>query len=139
MNDTLKRPRLVVDINKINVVEVRGVTQPKKNIKDDQQRHQRVFFDDLVREAYDAWVDEGRPTDLSDRPGRGLEIDDDPATIQNVKKLIRASADRLSEKFDLGIGIRFGEVRHLSRKRARVEFTAQDRKIYHRPTSRKSS
>lgn len=113
-----QRQRIVVDISKINVVEVRGVTQRRQG----QLREQRMFFDNLVQSAYDEWVAEGMPQDQRDRPGRGIEVAD--SQVENIKKLIRASAD------GLGIGVRFGDVKNLPGRKKRVEFTAQTRKEY---------
>lgn len=113
-----QRQRIVVDISKINVVPVRGVTQQRQG----QLREQRMFFDNLVRGAYEEWIAEGMPKDQRDRPGRGVEVAE--SQVENVKKLIRASADSLN------IGVRFGDVKNLPGRKKRVEFTAQTRKDY---------
>jgi hypothetical protein len=113
-----QRQRIVVDISKLNVVPVRGVTQRRQG----QLREQRMFFDNLVRSAYEEWIAEGMPKDQRDRPGRGIEVA--ASEVDNVKKLIRASAEALN------IGVRFGDVKNLPGRKKRVEFTAQTRKEY---------
>lgn len=88
------------------------------------QEHQ--FFDNLVSEAFQAYLDEGQPAAVADRPGRYVEAPDRDDVIMDIKKMIRSSADHL------GIGIRFGDTERVGRNRVRVTFTAQHRKEYKR-------
>jgi hypothetical protein len=79
------------------------------------------YFDALITEAYDKWVEAGKPTARRDRPA--LRVDSPTEDLAHaVYKRLRASAAHLD------VGISLDGPHRLGENRWRVAFSAQDKR-----------
>jgi hypothetical protein len=79
----------------------------------------QTYFDNLVTEAYQKWVEAGKPTIRRERPA--LRVDAPSRELaQEVWKRLRASAVHLN------VGISLDPVHRLAEDKWRVAFSAQD-------------
>jgi hypothetical protein len=81
----------------------------------------QTYFDNLVTEAYNKWVEAGKPSARRERPA--LRVDAPTKDLaQEVYNRLRASAVHLE------VGISLDPIHRLAEDKWRVAFSAQDKR-----------
>lgn len=81
----------------------------------------QTYFDNLVTEAYQKWVEAGKPTARRERPAMRVDAGSEDVAREAYNRL-RASAVHLN------VGISLDPIHRLAEDKWRVAFSAQDRR-----------